>query len=328
MDFSEGILKTIYDIGIVPIVSIDDSRDALSLGDALAKGRIPIIEVTLRTAAAIDAIRILCEKRPEMCVGAGTVLTMDQAKDAIQAGAQFVVTPGFNPRITAFCMEHGIPIIPGCITPTEISNALDMGIHVMKFFPADSAGGTLTLNSMFGPFPTVRFMPTSISGIHLDSINEYLVLPNVIACGSTWIAPPELINKGGFDEISHKAHEAVLRILGFELGHVGINMPDAQSAKTVSAFISSLFGFPENEGEGSIFCDKHFEILKQSASDSFGHVALRTNFVHRAVSYFESQGVLMDWDTADYSGDGKLKTIYFKEPIGGINMHLLQKQLP
>ena len=201
-----NIMEQIEKTGIIPVVVIDDVKDAEPLAKALIAGGLPCAEVTFRTAAAAESIKIMREKFPEMLVGAGTVLTPEQVDRAIEAGASFIVSPGTNPRVVKYCKEKNIPIIPGVCTPTEVEAALELGLDVLKFFPAEAAGGLKMIKAMTAPYTSVRFMPTG--GISPQNVGEYLSFGKIIACGGSWMVKGELIKAGRFDEIEKLTREA------------------------------------------------------------------------------------------------------------------------
>ena len=191
---------------IIPVVAIQDANDSVQLADTLIEGGLPCAEITFRTAAAIDAIRIMAQ-RGDILVGAGTVLKVDQVKAAVDAGAQFMVSPGFNPKVAGYCVENNIMITPGISTPSDIEAALDFGLEVLKFFPAEAFGGLKTLKAMSGPYATVEFIPTG--GISPMNLLDYLQFSKVLACGGTWVAKSDLISEGKFDQILRNTKEAV-----------------------------------------------------------------------------------------------------------------------
>ena len=199
------ILKQFEKMRVVPVVAIQNAEDSMQLADALTEGGLPCAEITFRTAAAIDAMRIMAQ-RGDILVGAGTVLKVDQVKAAVDVGARFMVAPGFNPKVVEYCVENHITITPGICTPSDIEAALDFGLEVLKFFPAEAFGGLKTLKAMCGPYTTVKFIPTG--GISPDNLLDYLQFPKVLACGGTWIAKSALISEGKFDEIINNAREA------------------------------------------------------------------------------------------------------------------------
>lgn len=193
--------------GIVPVVVIDDAKDALKLGKALLDGGIACAEVTFRTEAAEEAIRILSKNYPDMLVGAGTVLTTEQVKRAVNAGAKFIVSPGINPKVVEYCVNNDIFIIPGTANPTNVETALEYDLKVVKFFPAEQAGGLNYIKAISAPYPGVMFMPTG--GINQSNVSKYLEYDRIIACGGSWMVKKDLIKEGKFDEITKLTKEAV-----------------------------------------------------------------------------------------------------------------------
>lgn len=201
------IAEQFYDFGVVPVVVLNDASDALPLAKALTEGGIPCAEVTFRTQAAEESIRLMSEKYPEMLVGAGTVLTTDQVDRAMEAGAKFIVSPGFDPEIVDYCIQKEIPIFPGCITPSEVAQAVKRGLKVVKFFPAEQAGGVAMIKAMAAPYTMVKFMPTG--GISAKNLKDYLECDKIICCGGSWMVKGDLITAGEFDKICELTKEAV-----------------------------------------------------------------------------------------------------------------------
>lgn len=199
--------KMIANFGVVPVVVLNDAKDAKPLADALCEGGLSCAEVTFRTAAAEESIRIMTEAHPEMLVGAGTILTIEQVDKAVGAGAKFIVSPGFDPEIVDYCLSKNIPVFPGCITPSEVAQAVKRGLKVVKFFPAEQAGGLAMIKAMAAPYNMVKFMPTG--GINAKNIGEYLGCKNIICCGGSWMVKGDLVSEGKFDEIVKLTKEAV-----------------------------------------------------------------------------------------------------------------------
>lgn len=200
------IFEALKKIGIVPVVVLDDAKDAEPLGKALMEGGLPCAEVTFRTAAAEEAIRIMADKFPDMLVGAGTVLTTEQVDRAVNAGAKFIVSPGLNPKVVKYCQEKGIPICPGIQTPSEIEQALELGLTNVKFFPAEPAGGLKMIKAIAAPYTQVNFMPTG--GISASNVRDYLAYDRIIACGGSWMVKKDLVAAGKFDEVTAMVKEA------------------------------------------------------------------------------------------------------------------------
>ncbi len=201
------ILEKIGELGIVPVVVLDDAKDAEPLAEALIAGGLPCAEVTFRTTAAEESIRIMSEKFPEMLIGAGTVLTTEQVDRAVSAGAKFIVSPGLNPKIVAYCVDKGIPITPGTSNASDIEAALEFGLDVVKFFPAEPAGGLEMIKALAAPYVGVKFMPTG--GINAENVKSYLAYDRILACGGSWMVKGELVKNGEFDKIREMTAEAV-----------------------------------------------------------------------------------------------------------------------
>lgn len=199
--------KKIEELGIVPVVVLQDAKDAKPLAEALCDGGLPCAEVTFRTEAAKESIRIMTEAFPQMLVGAGTVLTTAQVDAAVAAGAKFIVSPGFDPEIVDYCLEKQIPVFPGCITPSEIAQAVKRGLRVVKFFPAEQFGGVAAIKALSAPYVGLKFMPTG--GVSASNLKDYFGCKSVIACGGSWMVKGDLIAAGKFDEIRQMTAEAV-----------------------------------------------------------------------------------------------------------------------
>ena len=199
------VRKTVEEIRLVPVVVIDDAADAIQTAEALKAGGVPIMEITLRTKAGLAAIETVAKGIDDIIVGAGTVLTQDQANNAISAGAQFVVLPGFDANIVSLCLEKGVPVFPGCVTPTEIMVAMNMGLDVLKFFPANVYGGIKAIKALSGPFPDVRFIPTG--GADGSNLKDFLI-PQVFAVGGGWLCPRADIKAKNFSAITAACAEA------------------------------------------------------------------------------------------------------------------------
>ncbi len=203
----QTITEKLGELGVIPVVAIQDARDAAGLGSALLDGGLPCAEITFRTEAALSSIKTLSTQFPQMLVGAGTVLTTGQAQAAVDHGAQFLVTPGFDDAVVEWSLDNDVPIFPGVATPTEINMALRYGLRILKFFPAQAFGGIGTLKAISAPYGDVRFIPTG--GISVQNLNDYLALPSVLACGGSWLAKKTLIASGDFTTITRLTAEAV-----------------------------------------------------------------------------------------------------------------------
>lgn len=204
---SKQMEEKIAELKVVPVVVLEDAKDAAPLAKALCEGGLPCAEVTFRTAAAKDSIKAMTDAYPDMLVGAGTVLTTEQVDSAVEAGAKFIVSPGFDPEIVDYCLEKEIPVFPGCITPSEVAQAVKRGFRVVKFFPAEQFGGVATIKALSAPYVGLKFMPTG--GISAKNLKEYLACKPIVACGGSWMVKKDLIEAGEFEKIKELTKEAV-----------------------------------------------------------------------------------------------------------------------
>ena len=204
---NETMNNLIAQYGVVPVVVLEDEKDALPLAEALIKGGLPVAEVTFRTAAAEGSIKAMCEAYPEMLVGAGTVLSVDQVDRDLKAGARFIVTPGFDEEVVDYCIANNIPVYPGTVTPSEVTKAVKRGLNICKFFPAEQYGGVSTIKALSAPFTTVKFMPTG--GVSAKNLKDYLSCSKIVACGGSWMVKGDLIKAHEFDKIRELTAEAV-----------------------------------------------------------------------------------------------------------------------
>ncbi|MEE1315167.1 MAG: bifunctional 4-hydroxy-2-oxoglutarate aldolase/2-dehydro-3-deoxy-phosphogluconate aldolase [Faecalimonas sp.] len=202
-----GLLNRIQAFGVVPVVVLNDAKDALPLAKALCEGGLPCAEVTFRTEAAEESIRLMAEAYPEMLIGAGTVLTIDQVKRAVAAGAKFIVSPGFDAEVVDYCIKKEILVLPGCVTPTEVAQAVKRGLEVVKFFPAEQFGGVATIKALAAPYTNTKFMPTG--GVSAKNLKDYLGFKKIVACGGSWMVKGDLIAAGEFEKIKELTAEAV-----------------------------------------------------------------------------------------------------------------------
>lgn len=200
------VLERLKNSGVVPVVVLDDAKDAVPTANAMLEGGVDVMEITFRTAAAADSIKQVSENCPDMLVGAGTILNLEQCKLAVKMGAKFIVSPGFDANVVAWCIENEIAVTPGCVTPTEITAAVNMGLNVVKFFPANVYGGLNAMKNLSAPFGTVKFLPTG--GVNAENIKEYIDAPFIHAVGGSWVCPKADINAGNFQKITDLCKQA------------------------------------------------------------------------------------------------------------------------
>ncbi len=317
------ILNRLSAAGVVPVVVIENAKDAVPTAEAMLRGGIDVMEITFRTAAAPDAIRAVSENCPKMLVGAGTVITLEQCKQAVDCGASFIVSPGFNREVVAWCVEHDVAVTPGCVTPTEIMEAMELaGLKVLKFFPANVYGGLSAMKALSGPFGGIKFIPTG--GVNAQNLAEYISAPFIHAVGGSWVCPKADISAGHFEKITQLCREARKAVLGFEVAHIGVNCPDAESSLSLCGSFSDAFGFETKPGNSSNFSTAAIEIMKSNYLGEKGHIAIRTNRMEAAICELAAKGFQIDPDTAKYKGD-RMIAVYLRQEFGGFAVHLLQK---
>ena len=315
------VLKRLAQSGVVPVVVLEDAKDAVPTAKAMLAGGIDVMEITFRTAAAADSIKAVAQECPDMVVGAGTVINLEQCKLAVESGAKFIVSPGYDEETVAWCCDNGIPVTPGCVTPTEIMMALKHGLKVLKFFPANVYGGLSAIKSLAGPFGGVKFIPTG--GVNAQNLAEFISSPYIHAVGGSWICPKADIAAGNFDKITALCKEARKTLLGFEVAHIGINTPDADAAMDVCKAFNDAFDFNVKQGNSSNFASTGVEVMKTMFKGANGHIAIRTNKMIPAIAEMERRGYELDMDSV--KDKNNIKAVYFKNEIGGFAVHLLQK---
>jgi 2-dehydro-3-deoxyphosphogluconate aldolase/(4S)-4-hydroxy-2-oxoglutarate aldolase len=316
-------LEELGKIGIVPVIRIDDPEKAVPLAKALLAGGIPCAEITFRTGAGAEALGRICREVPEILCGAGTVLTAEQVDKAAAAGAKFIVSPGFNPRVVQRCLEKGVPVAPGCSGPSDMEAALEAGLGVVKFFPAEQAGGLGYIKAVSAPYPALKFMPTG--GINAGNIAAYLGFEKVLACGGSWMVPPDRIGAGDFDAITALCREAVAKVLGFSLAHVGINAAGGEDALKAARLFETLFGFAQKAGADSVFVGEGIEIMKPPCPGKYGHIAIGTNSLERGMAHLERKGFSFSPDSVKTDSGGDAASVYLNGEIAGFAVRLVRK---
>jgi 2-dehydro-3-deoxyphosphogluconate aldolase/(4S)-4-hydroxy-2-oxoglutarate aldolase len=305
-----NMIKKLENYGIIPIVKIDQIGNAIPLAEALMKGNLPLIEITFRTAIAADAIKLLHEKFPSMLIGAGTVLTVEQVKSAVAAGAEFIVTPGFNPKVVGYCTENNIPVVPGINSPTQIELAIELGVEAVKFFPAEVCGGVEFIKAVSGPFEQIKFVATG--GITLDNLNSYLSTKNVIACGGSWMVKSDVIAEKKFEEITKSAAESIGRILGFQIQNILFN--DGNVAEAPDVFAGIKIG---NQSGLKFFSD--------GKNTKKGVIEISTINISRAMFYLGLQELKPLKDTI-VEEKGKVISFILDKSASGFDVKIVQKK--
>ena len=293
------ILARLAAAAVIPVVVIDDAKDAVPAAKALLAGGVDVMEITFRTAAAADAIKAVAEHCPDMLVGAGTVITLDQCRKAAECGARFIVAPGFDEEVVRWCVENHIAVTPGCVTPSEIMAAMKLGLKVVKFFPAGVYGGLSAMKALSGPFGGIKFIPTG--GVNGQNIAA-----------------------GNFEKITALCRQARSAALGFEVAHIGINCENGEASLEVCRKLDEAFALGVKEGNSSNFASNGIEVMKSMYLGKNGHIAIRTNSIPLAIAELAKKGFACDMETAKYKGE-RMIAVYLKEAFGGFAVHLLQK---
>ena len=317
------VLKQVHDIGIIPVIAVDKAEQALPLCEALVKGGLPAAEITFRTAAGQEAIKLVAKEKPEVLVGAGTVVTVKQAKQAVEAGAKFIVSPGYYDDVVNYCVENNIPVLPGCTNASDCMKAVNVGLKVVKFFPAEQSGGVAFIKALAPVFGQLDFMPTG--GVNTQNLNDYLGFDRIHACGGTWMVKKDLINGEKWDEIEKISKDAVKKMLNLSVAHIGINFSDEKEADDVAKKYCDMFSFDYKPGNSSIFAGTGIECNKTIGKGKNGHIAISTSDVDRAIYHLKRKGIEFDMDTYKADEKGKGKVVYLKGEFGGFAVHLLKK---
>ncbi len=308
--------------GLIPVIKITNVEHALPLAKALRDGGLNAAEITFRTACAAEAILRIRKEYPDMLIGAGTVLTPEQAQAAMHAGADFIVSPGLNPTVVSYCMQKDFPIVPGCATPSDIEAALSFGLTHVKFFPAEAAGGLPMMKAMSAPYGGVRFMPTG--GINEKNLLQYLSFDRVFACGGSFMVSNKLVEAGAFDEIAALTRKAVSLMLGLEMVHIGLNAPSNEEAKKTADLLCTLFGFETREIPVSYFVGP-FEVMKKPDRGANGHIAIAANDIDRAMFHLTQRGFQFDEKSIVRDTKGKATFAYLADEFLGFAIHLTGK---
>lgn len=315
-------LNTIKNYGIIPVLGLKNPETAPMVAAALRKGGLPLLEVTIRSPQAMDCLKKVKEHDPEMLVGAGTILRPEQVDQAKAAGADFIVSPGFNPKVVAHCLELDMPIVPGCVTPTEIEAGLEMGLTTFKFFPAEPLNGMATIKQLCGPYGGIQFIPTA--GINMHNLEEYLSSDKIAAVGGSFMAPAPMIEEQDWDGITALCEKAVEKSLGFSLAHIGLNGESREEGLLTAKWFGERFGFPIKEGGRSNFAATYVECCNQKFPGKFGHIGIFTRSTQRAAAYFKAKGIPLREEFKNVK-DGKLVAVYLEEEIGGFAVHIVQQ---
>ena len=289
------VIKRLELAGITPLIKIDDAKDALPLMGALTAAGINTVEITFRTSAAKEVLRLIGSKNNTMMVGAGTIISVEQVNDAVMAGAKYIVTPAFNPKVVDRCIELGIPVFPGCSNASDIEQAAERGLRVVKFFPAELLGGVAMLKALSGPYPFMRFIPTG--GIRADNLNAYLKFNKVLCCGGTYMVDENLLKQKQFQEITRIARESVM--------------------KTFSKLSGEVYKEEEDKVCG-------IEVVRENHIGKIGHIAFSSPNLERCVYYLGQRGFTVDSSTI-VKENGKIAKLHLAGDNAGFTIQLIRK---
>ncbi len=309
--------------GVLPVINIPQIEAALPLAEALMAGGLDALEVTLRSECSLEAIRLIKDTYPQMCVGAGTVMSVETVDKAIEAGADFIVSPGYDEEVVDYCISKGIMITPGCVTPSEIQNAIKKGLKILKFFPAELNGGIEAIKLLSGPFPGVKFVPTG--GINFNNLGQYLKSDKILACGGSYMATGAQIKNGDWEGITAACKKAVDISLGFELAHVGVNNEDKDQAGASANVLGGIFGMPVKVGNSSTFVGTAVEFMHTQYYGTNGHIGFKTNSMPRALEYLKKNNIEVIEESIKKDDKGNLVSAYLKDEIGGFAVHIVRK---
>ena len=316
------VIEKVYQIGIIPVIAFNSVEEALPLCKALADGGLPAAEVTFRTACAEECIKLIHEQMPEMLLGAGTVLTKDQADRAMAAGASFIVAPGFDPEVCRHVIDKGGIMMPGTCSAGEMQQAMNLGCEALKFFPAEANGGVGMLKNIGAALKSAKWMCTG--GVNAKNVNDYLGYDQIFAVGGTWMCKSDVIKAGQWDKITAMCKEAVDTMLGLKLVHIGINSANEEEAMATANAIAGLLSMKVAPGNSSIFVgNKEFEIMKKPGRGTHGHIAIGCNNVDRAIYHLSRRGVKFDLGSKNVK-NGKTIACYMADEIAGFAIHLVK----
>ena len=315
----EEIIRKFEQCGFVPIVTVEDISDALPLVGALAAANIDVVEITYRSSVAEDVIRLISSKCPNVTVGAGTVLTVEQIAKAQKAGAKFIVTPGFNPKVVDRAIEVGIPVFPGCCSPSDLDMLYERGLRVGNFFPCEQLGGIAMLQALSAPYPFVRFIPTG--GINLNNLRSYLSFNKVLCCGGTFVATTEDLKEDRFDNITRKAKDAVNAVMDLSLDSFTL-YADGKDASSSMRTIGKISGLPLAVGMTS---GTGIEVDSSGKRQGVGCVSFATSDVERALYYLRLRGCTVD-EKSVVSDGNHIKEVYLLDKLADVECKLIRKE--
>lgn len=324
MKISDGVKSRLYEAGLVPVIKPAAGVSGEALANALYRGGVYAAEVTFRAAGAAELIAEMRKARPELIVGAGTVLSEDQADEAVEAGAQFCVAPGFNERVTAHCISLGVPFVPGVSSATQIEAAMEAGLDFVKFFPAEQSGGLAAIKALAAPYANMSFMPTG--GVNEENLNAYLAFKKIVCCGGSWLTPETMMKSGDYAGIEALCAKATKKMLGYSIEHIGINCAEDQEAIAGAELLKKAFGFETRETPVSVFAGEKAELMKRGGRGKCGHVAIGTTKAERAMARIKTAGFTFDETSFKRDETGHICFAYLNEEICGFAWHLIERK--
>jgi 2-dehydro-3-deoxyphosphogluconate aldolase/(4S)-4-hydroxy-2-oxoglutarate aldolase len=319
-----SVNDAIFTEGLVPVLTINRVDDAVPLCKALLAGGLSTAEISFSTGAAAASIAAVRKELPQMKIGAGNVSTLEQVKEALAAGALFMVSPSCNPELVKYCLGEKLPVFPGCATASEVDAALRLGLQVLQFFPAEQSGGLPAIKALSDTFPHARFRPAG--GISLKNLAPYLACLKVVACGGSFMAPDELIRQGRWDEITALAHQAAAAAQGFELAHLGLHSANEAEAKSLANDLAKLTALPVKNGNSSLFVGTGVEVVK-STGDFSTHLAYSVLNVERSARYLAANGFALDENSIKRDAEGAMTVVYLRQRFGGVAIHLVARKI-
>ncbi len=317
-----SILEDIGITGVVPEVVADAATDGAALLAALSDGGLPVAEFSVRTPAGVDAIRAASASAPDATVGAADVTNAQQVDAAVDAGARFVSSPGLDEAILDRARARGVTLVPGCVMPSDVMRAVTFGLDVVRFSPAEVAGGIALLKALEVDFPQVRFWPAG--GIEPSMVCQYLADRQVLALSGSWMTRPDLVRARNWSAVTALAQDTVRAVHGFEVVHIGVSSADSADADSIARRFGFLFGFDVQMGNSSNFASTGIEVMKGQSRGQMGHIAIATTNISRAMSYLSRRGVEFVPESEKLAPDGSLKAIYLADEVAGFALHLLQ----
>ncbi len=318
------ILKKIENYGIVPMITIEKAEQAGPLGKALCAGELEIAQIGLGTDQALEALKAMRSECPDMLIGAGEVTKAEEVKTAVEAGADFIVTPYYVDEVVAYCVEQNICVIPGCATPADVHMAETHGLKAVNIFPAVASGGISCINALASIFKEMKFV--TMGGVTSSDLREYVNHPSVMACGAPWIAPAELLDAEEYDEIRKHARDAVFAVLNFAFAHVGINCDTCREGYENIFRLADTFDLILGNTRSSSYVGHEVEITKQpfKVRGPHGHLGYFTDNLERAIFYLEKKGIEFNYDSVK-PYNGKMYVIYLKEFLAGFAIHIEER---